>query len=568
MLLDTRSLTDGTVLDTDLCVIGAGAAGITLARQFIGRQTRVVVLESGGLDFEANTQQLSAGEETGLPYYPLDTARIRMFGGTTLHWGGVCRVPDAVDFEPRDWIPGSGWPIGRPDLDPYYPRARDICGLPNDGESDDTLGARDSESPLPFQGGDIETRLVRIVPSQQRGFGKRFRRELEQAPNVTVQLHATVTRIETDEVGASATSVEAATLDGRRITVRARVFVVAAGGIDNPRMLLLSNRVRPAGMGNEQDLVGRYFLEHPRYVAGMAVLVDPTTPLRIYEHHRVGPSTVQGYLVLSREKQAEEGLLDVQILVRATYIEPFKRALDSDVIDDAKDLRDELTSPELSQLGHDLSAVIQDLTRWQSYAVPGAPLPVPYPEVVGELLRATPPQAQSLIPEVLGDLIGAAYGKIYGAPVESLTLRPRIDPVPNRDSRVTLSPNKDALGRPRALLDWRLSELDARSVDRTLDIVGAGMGADGIGRVQKIVAAGPNIWPADLRGGWHHMGTTRMSDDPRTGVVDRDCRIHGMANVYVAGSSVFTTATSGTPTLTLVALGLRLADHLQTGVLA
>jgi choline dehydrogenase-like flavoprotein len=568
MLLDTRSLTDGTVVDTDLCVIGAGAAGITIARAFVGRPTRVVVLESGGLEFEPDTQKLSAGEEIGLPYYPLDTARIRMFGGTTLHWGGVCRVPDAVDFSRRDWIPGSGWPIGRPDLDPYYPRAREICGLPNDGESDDTLGQRDSEVPLAFQGGDVETRLVRIVPSNQRGFGKRFRAELEQAPNVTVQLHATVTRIETDQAGATATSVEVATLDGRRVTVRARAFVVAVGGIDNPRMLLLSNGARPAGMGNEHDLVGRHFLEHPRYVAGMAVLADPTTPLGLYEHHRVGPSTVQGYLVLSREKQARERLLDVQILVRATYIEPFQQARDSDIVDDLKDIRDELSSRELDQLGRDLAAVIQDLTTWQSYAVPGAPLPVPYPEIVGELFRATPPQAQSLIPEVLGDIVGAAYAKVYGAPVESLTLRTRIDPVPNRDSRVTLSQEKDALGRPRARLDWRLSELDAQSVDRTLDIVGAGMGANGIGRVQKIVTAGPSSWPADLRGGWHHMGTTRMSDDPRTGVVDRDCRIHGMANVYVAGSSVFPTATSGTPTLTLVALSLRLAEHLQTGEFA
>jgi choline dehydrogenase-like flavoprotein len=568
MLVDTRSLADGTELETDLCVIGAGAAGITLARSFIGRSTRVVVLESGTLEFESDTQKLSDGEEIGLPYYPLDTARIRMFGGTTLHWGGVCRVPDPEDFARREWIPGSGWPIGRPELDPYYPRAREICGLEDDGESDDTLDERDSEPPLPFQGGDIRPRLVRIVPSERRGFGKRFRKELEQAPNVTVQLHANVTRIETDQAGATATRVEAATLDGRRITVRARAFVVAVGGIDNPRLLLLSNAARPAGLGNEHDLVGRYFLEHPRYVAGMAILANPTTPVGFYDYHRVGSSIVQGYLVLSPEAQARERLLDVQILVRATYIEPFERALDSEVVDDLKDLRGELTSLKLGQVGRSLADVVQDLTRWQSYAVPGAPLPVPYPEVVGELLRATPPQAQSLIPEVLGDVIGAAYGKVYGAPIESLTLRTRIDQAPNPDSRVTLSQEKDALGLPRARLDWRLGELDARSVDRTLDIIGARMGADGLGRVQKIVAAGPNSWPADLRGGWHHMGTTRMSDDARTGVVDRDCRIHGMANVFVAGSSVFPTATSGTPTLTLVALSLRLADHLQRGVFA
>jgi choline dehydrogenase-like flavoprotein len=177
-------------------------------------------------------------------------------------------------------------------------------------------------------------------------------------------------------------------------------------------------------------------------------------------------------------------------------------------------------------------------------------------------MRSTPAEAQSLIPDLLGDVAARAYAELYGAPLESVIFRTRIDSVPNPDSRVTLSDRRDALGMPRVRLDWRLEALDYHSARRALEIVGAEVGRAGIGRV-RVTLDDPSKWPEDLAGGYHHMGTTRMSNDPHRGVVNRNGRVHGVRNLFVAGSSVFPTAGSGTPTLTIVALALRLAERLK-----
>jgi choline dehydrogenase-like flavoprotein len=195
--------------------------------------------------------------------------------------------------------------------------------------------------------------------------------------------------------------------------------------------------------------------------------------------------------------------------------------------------------------------------------VPGAPLPVPYPEVAGELAGSAADR-RSVLPRVLGDIAAYAYTKLVGtAPVASLDVVTRIASAPDPDSRVTLVRERDRLGLRRAKLNWSLSPIDRRSVVRSLELLGGAAGASGLGRVQALVREDDREWPDDIAGGFHHVGTTRMSDDPRDGVVDRDCRVHGTANLYVAGSSVFPTVGSGTPTLTLVALAMRLGDHLE-----
>jgi choline dehydrogenase-like flavoprotein len=200
---------------------------------------------------------------------------------------------------------------------------------------------------------------------------------------------------------------------------------------------------------------------------------------------------------------------------------------------------------------------------WQRYTVPGSPLPVPYPDVVGRLASSSPLERRGLIPGLLGDVAAHAYSKLLGtAPLAYVEVTARIDQLPRRDSRVRLGTSRDALGQRRLELDWQLSELDRESAVRALESMGSAVGAAGIGRMRLLIDRdGP--WPDDLRGGWHQMGTTRMSDDPRRGVVDRDCRVHGVLNLFVAGSSVFPTSGSGTPTLTLAALALRLAKHLR-----
>ena len=202
---------------------------------------------------------------------------------------------------------------------------------------------------------------------------------------------------------------------------------------------------------------------------------------------------------------------------------------------------------------------------WQQSIIGGGPIPVPLPEAVEELMRqAGEDDVESILPLLVGDIATAGYGELAGTlPVTGISVSTRIESTPNPDSRVRLGTERDALGMRRVELDWQLTELDKHSVVRMMELLASEFGRTGLGRVRVDVEEGADSWPADLEGGWHHMGTTRMSDDPTRGVVDRDGRVHGVDNLYVAGSSVFATAGSGTPTMTIVALALRLADHLR-----
>jgi len=566
MLTDARSVPDGTVVDADIVVIGAGAAGITLALTLTGTPLRVVVLESGGEHFEAATQALYRGPNTGLPYFPLDTARLRFLGGSTNHWGGVCRPFDDADFEGQEWVPLSAWPISRADVAPYYERAREICQVETPDWDLETWVERDRYEPFPFDPERVVTRVAQIVPRDERSFGATYREDLDKAANVTVYLHANVTEIEVDDDATTATGVRVATLGGPSFGVRGRILVLAVGGIENPRLLLASNSRVPAGLGNRHDLVGRYFLEHPRFEAGILVPFDAhlSNPFFYNDHDVAGSGRIECYLALSRDLQRSEEIGEVQVRIEPVYRGSFEHALDSDDAAAFRALGDGLSDRDLGEIGRNLPAVAGDLMTWQRFVVPGSPVPIPYPEVLGKILRTGSGGLEGLLPDFLGDSAAVAYRNLVGSvPLDSVRMIARINPVPNPASRVTLARERDALGMPLADLDWQLMPEDMLSVRRTFEILGREIGAAEIGRLKILVTDEDTPWPADLTGGWHHMGTTRMSDDPATGVVDRNLQVHGMGNLYVAGSSVFPSAGSGTPTMTLVALALRLADHLK-----
>jgi choline dehydrogenase-like flavoprotein len=556
---EARRVPDDTAIQAEVCVIGAGAAGITLAKHFSRRRARVVVLESGGLELEGDTQQLYDGENAGLPYFSLLSSRLRYFGGTTGHWGGTCRPMEPADFEPREGVPRSGWPIRRADLDPYYATAAELVGV-GDMQWDTASWARRSRF-APFDLGDrVQTRVGRLVRAKDRRWGSLYRDDVRRAPNVTTYLHANVTEIETDEGGRRVTRVHASTLGGNRFAVHAKWFVLATGGIENTRLLLLSDGRHRGGLGNEHDMVGRCFLEHPRFRGGVLVPAGSGLESRFYTTHGAGGDDIEGYLAVAERRRREEGLVDVQIGMRPVYEGGFQGVKDAPDVRSLKALKDESSGGDLAE---DVRNVAGDLTTWHTFTIPGAPLPVPYPEVAGRLL-GSPDDRKALVPRALGDIAAFAYTKLVGsAPVARLDVITRIAAAPNPDSRVTLVRERDSLGLRRAKLTWRLSPVDRHSVVRSLEVVGAAVGAAGLGRLRLLVGEDDRSWPDDLEGGYHHMGTTRMSADPRDGVVDRNCRVHGIANLYVAGSSVFPTPGSGTPTMTLVALALRLGRHLD-----
>ncbi len=528
MLIDARELEAGALLEGDLCVVGAGAAGIAIALRFVATGRRVLLLESGGLEFEDATQALYEGTNVGQGYYDLDICRLRLFGGTTNHWEGRCRPLDPLDFEPRPWLPHSGWPISRASLDPYYARAHQLCQLgPYDYRPESWF--LPGEAALAFDPARVTTGLWQYSPPTR--FGEVYQERLTRAANLRVVLHANLVDIETGADGAEVRALEVATLTGKRFRARARAYVLACGGLETPRLLLAANRQVTVGLGNQRGNVGRYFMEHP-HLPGAKLLASEPRGIEFYSYDhrrpRLGGTEVLGYLGLERDLQTADGLLNC----------------DCSFVDDS--------------VGRSGYAALRHI--WT--AVRQAEMP--------DDLLADLGLALADFDDTFAGLLGRFGLREYRPDRASFVMWSTAEQAPNPDSRVALGDATDALGLPEIRLDWRLSELDKRSLQEVHRTLAEEFGRQGLGRlrIEEWLTADLTSWSPEMIGGNHHMGTTRMSDDPSTGVVDRDCRVHGMANLFVAGSSVFPTAGSANPTLTIVALALRLADHLEERVTA
>jgi choline dehydrogenase-like flavoprotein len=491
LILDFRRLENGGEISADICIIGAGAAGITLARSLIGSKLQVCLLESGGFEPEDKIQSLYRGENTGLRYVDLAAARLRYLGGSTNHWGGWCGPLSASDFERRPWVPYSGWPIRKQDLDPYYRQAQGVCEL---GPYRYDTAAWESESRHypPFHPGKLTSRLWQLSPPTR--FGSAYRHELERAENVRVYMYANVTELESPENGATVRLARLRTPWGQQGSARARTFILACGGIENARLLLLSNGVEPTGLGNRSDQVGRFFMEHPTILHAARLQTGKAGPIKtLFEPFAKDGQHVLAALCLTKSAQREMKVLNGS--------GTFGRAPELDLVDD---------------LGTSLEHVISDVDAkpWRRPAI--------------------------------------------------FNVVTRTEQSPDPQNRVTLSHEKDSLGLNRTRLNFRLGEVDLETVRVAVKLIAEELGRLGLGRVRMDdwLSAEPLQPPESLIWSCHHMGTTRMSDDPKHGVVDRNCQVHSVHNLYVAGSSVFPTGGYMNPTLTIVALALRLSDHL------
>jgi choline dehydrogenase-like flavoprotein len=532
MFIDTRRIEQGTMVESTVCIIGGGVAGITLAMELDRQGIDVCLLESGGFSPDDGTRDLYRGEDVGeWPYNFSDGSRSRFLGGSSNCWGGWCRPLDPWDFEKRDWVAHSGWPFGLDELMPYYERTHPLLKLgPNNYDPDfwERSIARPDVRRIPLVSGKVRDTISQFSPPAR--FGKLYREALKRSHRIRVYLYANVTNIDTDRPAHTVSRVQVSTLTGRQIDVTARLFVLATGGIENARLLLASNKVQPDGLGNGNDLVGRFFMDHPRLFSGNIRFNREWSRNKLSDvkyHYQNAAVAAYGTCIahqfaLKPEVLREEGILNARVWFSSVF--PGEGSEGAQALFRCKQALLQKEQDDWS-LGKDILTMVAH------------PL----------------------------DTIGYGYTRLFQPRwlIKGVKFQLIVEPEPDPTSRVTLSPTqKDRLGMPRVQVDWRLGSKVQRTFDRTLAILAEDMRKSGVAQVDLDPPIEGRKWPADLEGTWHHMGTTRMHDSPKQGVVDRDCRVHGMSNLYVAGSSLFPTAGANFPTITLAALAYRLSEHL------
>ena len=486
----------------DVCVIGSGPAGITIARSLAAQGLEVALMEGGGLGATPESEDIYVGENTGLPYHDLEASRLRFFGGSSGHWNGFCREIDAGDFQPRTSEPLSGWPITKADLAPYALTTADILDL---------------SPPTPSEirgvpGEDfVEIQFRRSAPTR---FGEKYLDEITASAKIWLGINANLVDLRLDDALGHVTGAVFKSYDPADpgFTIAARSYCLCTGGIENARLLLNFDSQVPGGIGNGRDLVGRYFCEHPAFFVGEVLYEDPAVPM-------------QDTLYTS-----SDAFRDAQGTLGLAY--RFHR----------RPRRHMSLMTELARSTECTLPFIATLAR----------------EVMGE--RAAARCDLGGLMEYRRSLTPDSYPWALATTEMSQALNP--------DSRVMLADSRDALGLRRTRLHWEVLPLDYHSLRVSTLAFGQVLAENNIARIRIydwLLADAP-VMPK-LKGNmgeigsFHHMCTTRMSADPETGVVDGNCRVHGIANLYIGGSSAFATPSFVNPTYTIVQLALRLGDH-------
>ncbi len=553
MIEDGRNIPNAQVLSTQVCVIGAGAAGVTLALELASQHLEVILLEAGGLKADKASLRDAAGEIASTGHHaPLSECRSRQLGGTTALWVGRCLPLDPIDLERRDYLPGSGWPIEWAELERWYSRANDYCHA---GTSTYTLAEALPDAPVSLVPGFRDGALIGShierwsLPTH---FGRHHRQALSASKRIRVLLYAACTDIEFNSEQRRVTTVSAATAPGRGFQVRAQTFVLAGGGLENTRLLLASNKTETRGIGNRHGHLGRYYMGHVfGSVAEIRFQGDPRKTVYGLERDADGVYC-RRRIWLAPQTQQEEGLLNTAFwssnppasnpkhrngILSIAYLAlslPF--------------LRERLAAPVIRKM---FIGESPDRSWWPHLCNIFSDLP--RSSLQGTFFIYRRLFTRRHIPALF----------VYN-PANRYDLYYHAEQAPNRDSRVVLADDVDRFGMRRLRVDLRYSFQDIDSVFRAHEVL-----AREIQDRQGLASI--HYKRGDVRGhileqasdGFHQIGTTRMSANERDGVVNGDCRVHGTQNLYVCSSSVFPTSGHANPTLTIVALAVRLGHHIR-----
>jgi choline dehydrogenase-like flavoprotein len=553
MIISSKDIKNNTVYEADICIIGSGPAGISIALEFLDTNHSVIII-TGGVEREtAANQDLNKGfSNPSNSHEPLEENRRRAFGGSSIAWGGRCIPFDEIDFEKRDWIPDSGWPFGYAEIEPYYKTASKLCDI---GKFD-----FDAKTSFPYNpqkeilvGIDneniISTKLERW--STPVNFAKRYHSDLSNASNIRVLLNTHLTQISTAGQNGEYVSYIMVRSSKKTITVKAVNYIMACGGIETPRLLLASkNKHHPDGIGNNNDIVGRYYMSH---FSGVHLKLAPKNRKNIILDFERDSEKVycRRRWSITEQFQSEKKigniiffLLNVNdpeghrdVLFSITYVIKFLLTI--------------MKERELKKIILNKSVLLEHskiiaCEGWKKI-----------PEI---LIIAIKRFQKRRLPFVLPNRNIPYYGLYYQA-----------EQVPCRESRIRLATDDtDAFGTPRAIAEYKADKLDTKTILDAHRLFFKQYQKAGLGEIyfdEKKLVQQIEQKTEKFNSAAHYIGTTRMNLNPKKGVVDENCKVHGINNLFIAGSSVFPTGSHVNPTLTLVALAVRLGKHLKTGFL-
>ncbi|GAB4024901.1 GMC oxidoreductase [Spirosoma koreense] len=551
MIVSKNTYQPGQVLTTDICIIGSGPAAISTALSLASAQRNVIVVSGGNWSETVPNQDLNRGvvPQPGA-HEPLEENRRRQFGGTSAAWGGRCIPFDPLDFKERSWVPDSGWPFSYETLEPYYRQATKLCQI---GEY-----AFDAHTAFPNNGREIIDGLDtdEIVSnylerwSPPVNFAKDYRTELENSPTLQVLLDAHVLKLNMQDDSDRISTVDV-TMGGSPLVIQANTFVLAAGGIENPRLLLASANERfPMGLGNQNDNVGRYYMAH---LKGVYAEIDPANRESLlvdFERDAEGVYCRRRWWIPEEAQQAHQLLNTVFFLYLSNSPEGHRDMLFSARFI-GKGLLSILAERSVRGVFEKSRQVLPSLKEHAVNMATNGLTQLP------DLIRLSMKRlAKRRLPYILPSMKSKYWGLYF-----------QTEQAPNRESRVYLSTTEtDAFGMPRAEVSIDFLEADVESVVVAHNLFVDNFRKKNLGEVLYSEEGLRDYLDKSLRtfnSGAHHIGTTRMSDDPQTGVVDRNAKVYGLSNLYVAGSSVFPTGGHANPTFTIVAHALLLADHLK-----
>lgn len=534
---------NGLPMDYDCCVVGAGPVGLAFALEVAEIGARVLLVDAGDADTVKRPVSSLPGQSTHIVdtarHAPLDLAIRRGIGGTARLWGGRCVSLEAIDFEPRDYVPDGGWPITVQDVAPWYEAAaRHLdCGPPIFRSN-----AQDWPGLSHFQMSNLE-RWVRR-PRLDQGLAARVLAH----PRITTLLDTNL--LDLDFLPDGAVRALVAEHDRARIRLRAESYILAMGGLETTRFLLDVRRRNPEAFGGETGALGHYYMGHATGSIANIVLKDP---------HRVDD------LDFVRDEH------DTYVRRRFTLTEDAQRTHrvlnTSFYLDNPAFYEYEHRNPTLSAvfLGLRVPAIGRRLVAERMRLRHIGREPYHVEEHLRNVLRR-PWRVAVDVPGIIRERYLSPVrrpGFILRNDDGRYGIHYHAEQLPNWDSRLMMHDGPG--GEPVLDVDYRYLEADIDSVLRCHELLDADLRASGVGRLEYLADDVEGVralaWEQASHG-LHSIGTTRMSNGPTTGVVDTNLRVHGTRNLFLASTSVFPTSAEANPTFFATVLAVRLAHHL------